>query len=231
MKRIGWIFDVGFRRFDSESSRSPGWALHMVFFCSLAVWCIACFTLGLGVRWIGIIFPLVFLADAVGTYWLLRHSTNRLKRLGLTAVFRPRFWIEVSAITLTLGFSCGVFAVTGGIPGLVNWQNQIQAAVIFLCPFLITTSYVLTTFAFALGLLTNRTPRGRSLELVAFFLWCYIGNRLLDVVLPRIDAVNVAIAMVGVGVLVLIVAALLFVFKSTASRLPDHDARSESKNG
>ena len=211
MFQLKWIFDIGLRHFDEDSSRLPGWGYHMGFLCAVALWCITCFSLKLPQGFVLAILPVVGLLDLLGTWFLIRHSLRNLRRLGPFSFARPRFWIELSAISITLGFSCGVFMVTGGMPGIANWQQPLFQLARFLCPAFVLASYLLTAWALLLGLLVGRKTRGRSLELVLFFFWLRVSQYPLDFLLTNFDAVAIGFVVAGIGLVALISAGVLHV--------------------
>ena len=217
MNRFTWIFNIGLKHFDDASPRGPGWAIHMFFFSTMALWCMLCFSLNLPMGWVTVMFSLVGFIDLFGTAFLCIRNTRNISRLGLKGVLRPRAIVELAAMILTLGFSLGVFAVSGGIPLLGNWQQPMFRIAVDMCQITVITSFVFFLIAMLSGILRNRPVRGRSFELVAFFFWCAVGSKLLDFVLPAIDAENVAIVVVVCSITMLLTAGAISLYQSRIS--------------
>lgn len=217
MKRLKWIFDIGARHFDESTPRGPGWAYHMGFFCIIAIWCMFCFSVGIPLRWVVLLISVAGIIDMIGTWVLLRAPLKRLQRLGIRSVARPRFWIESSAVLLTLGFSAGVFVASGGIPIPINvpanFQNVAFRFAIDATDVLFIGSYICTAIAYVLGLAQDRTPSGKSLELVAFFFWMMVLLKVLDVLLRLGAGDLLAIVAVSVGAAALAIAIAITIFQ------------------
>ena len=218
MFKLKWIFDLGFRHFDENSSRLPGWGYHMGFLCAVALWYMACFSLKLPQGFVLAILPFAGLFDLLGTWFLIRHSLRNIRKLGPFAFARPRFWIELSAVSITLGISCGVFMVTGGMPGIANWQQPLFELARFMCPVFVSASYVLTAWALLLGIVVGRKTRGPSLELVLFFFWFRVSEYPLGFLLDNFNAEAAGIVLAGIGLAALLSAGIIhFVAGNRAS--------------
>lgn len=174
-------------------------------FSAVATWAIFCFSLQLPVKFVLAITPLVVVVDLVATVFLIRQPLRNLRRLRFFAVLRPRFWIELSALALTFGFSFGVLIFTGGAPVNVAWQNLVSICVGLFC-----ASYVLTAVALFVGFLTGRKTTGPSLELVLFFFWCNLATYALDFLFRLVDANAFGLVIVLISLVIAAVAGLMY---------------------
>ena len=208
MQRFLWIFNLGLKQFDDSETRLPGWGIPMFFFSLMAVWCMSCFSLDLSFLWISIFFSVIGILDTVVTYFLLRRHVRNLRRVVGYGILNPRLFVETAAISLTLSFSIGIFAISGGVPGIGQWQDVLFRAAMQGCQVLFEVAFWLTATAMLLGIATDRPMRGSSFELLAFFFWCSCGTSLLRV-LPPMNGAAIGMTLAAASIGILLIAAVL----------------------
>lgn len=156
------MFDFGFWRLIEGDT--PGWMPQVVIYSGLGfLLVLSCAPQNMVLlQWS---LNIAAVVDVLVAIHFLRRSARQMRKLGPSGPLRARWWIEFAALNWTLCISLGVFVLFHG--GAWNHVPLFHDA--WRC--LYCSFFVLSTSAYAMGLMQRKPIRGKSLELVNWWFW------------------------------------------------------------
>lgn len=218
----GWMFDIGFRRFERLSDwieapnriRPPVKLSDLIRKYPFPGWVVEPFIVAgfwAAIRdcrdWSS------FLSLLIGGYGLvmlvsvhyLCSGMKRIPQFGLSGPSRARWWFEVSGLAAMLCMASALWGMSMPVPlEPLNFLLSYAVAGLFYL------SFVSAIFGYLLGLAQRRRVRGYSLEMVNFFFWVILGSQLLMILMsvPVVGDLLIPI-LVAFGCVLLLVAGVL----------------------